>query len=344
MAARTRVRVSSEMVRLPLRTYETVLGDTPACFATSPIVAMAHTVAGRAPGVPLRRPGLSITTVGAPGRAGFLAVRAPCPFYERSTGEPNRYRTAPRCRWPGVGLLSRSVSAVRPEPVPRDVEALEELVTALAGATDEESTWRITVQSLVRSYEYIFGAVWRPTGPGGALEMTYATGAIADQLRAGPSGLVSQAYQSRKPIYAGDLAEVRDCPRAAEALRAGAAAASVVPVVRDGRVVAVFEYYKPYHLHVDEPRTQKWSAILRIAELARSQVLAAAELRQVADARAAVTEVVTALGHALDTPGAIRAALDTVRSSFGWAYGSYWEVEDRDTGPVLVFRHESGSA
>src|SRR3954470_12324266 len=39
------------MVRLPLRTYETVLGDTPACFATSPIVAMAHTVAGRAPTV-----------------------------------------------------------------------------------------------------------------------------------------------------------------------------------------------------------------------------------------------------------------------------------------------------
>jgi putative methionine-R-sulfoxide reductase with GAF domain len=236
------------------------------------------------------------------------------------------------------------VSAVRPEPVPRDVEALEELVAALAGASDEESTWRITVQSLVRSYEYEFGAVWRPTGPGGALEVSHATGAIADRLRAAPTGLVARAYQSRRPVYVGDLTEVRDCPRAAEALRAGAAAASVVPVVRDGRVVAVFEYYSPYHLHVDEPRTQKWSAILRIAEMARSQVLAAAELRQVADDRAAVTEVVTAVGHALDSQGAIRAALETVRSSFGWAYGSYWEVEDRDTGPVLVFRHESGSA
>ncbi|WP_433087951.1 methyl-accepting chemotaxis protein [Dactylosporangium sp. CA-052675] len=241
-------------------------------------------------------------------------------------------------------LLSRAESAARPEPAPRDVEALEELVTALGGAADEASTWRITVESLVRSYGYEYGAVWLPTGPGGTLEIGFATGPVADRVRAAPTGMVTRAYQSRQAIYAGDLAEVRDCPRAAEAVRAGMVAASVVPVVRDGRVVAVFEYYSPYHFHVDEPRTQKWNAILRIAELARSQVLAAAELRQDAKDRAAVTEVVTALGHSSDSQAAIRAALDKVRSSFGWAYGSYWEVEDRGTGPVLAFRYESGSA
>ncbi|MER7277296.1 methyl-accepting chemotaxis protein [Dactylosporangium sp. NPDC000244] len=243
-----------------------------------------------------------------------------------------------------MGLLSRSESPARQEPAPRDVEALEELVTALSGAADEAGTWRITVESLVRSYGYEYGAVWLPTGPGGAPAIGFATGPVVDQVRAAPTGLVMRAFQSRQAIYAGDLTEVRDCPRAAEAVRAGMVAASVVPVVRDGRVVAVFEYYSPYHFHVDEPRTQKWNAILRIAELARSQVLAAAELRQDAKDRAAVTEVVTALGHSSDSQAAVRAALDKVRSSFGWAYGSYWEIEDRGSGPVLAFRYESGSA
>ncbi|WP_433202967.1 methyl-accepting chemotaxis protein [Dactylosporangium sp. CS-047395] len=243
-----------------------------------------------------------------------------------------------------MGLLSRSVSAARPEPAPRDVEALEELVTALAGASDEASTWRITVESLVRSYGYEYGAVWLPTGPGGALEIGHVAGSNADQVRAAPTGMVQRAQQSRQAIYAGDLDDVKNDPRAAEARRAGMVAASVVPVVRDAGVVAVLEFYSPYHFHVDEPRTQKWNAVLRIAELARAQVLAAAELRQDAKDRAAVTEVVTALGRAADSQSAIRGALETVRSAFGWAYGSYWEVEERGSGPVLVFRLESGSA
>ncbi|WP_426503428.1 hypothetical protein ACPPVO_38160 [Dactylosporangium sp. McL0621] len=125
-----------------------------------------------------------------------------------------------------MGLLSRSQPVARPEPVPRDVEALEELVTALSGASDEASTWRITVESLVRSYDYHYGAVWLPTGPGGVLEVAHETGPIADRLRAAPTGLVARAQQTRQPIYHGDLAEVRDCPRAAEAGRAGMVAAA----------------------------------------------------------------------------------------------------------------------
>jgi hypothetical protein len=39
----TRACVSGEMLRLPLRTYDTVLGDTPASLATSMIVGLNRT-------------------------------------------------------------------------------------------------------------------------------------------------------------------------------------------------------------------------------------------------------------------------------------------------------------
>jgi hypothetical protein len=44
--AGTRERVPAEMLRLPLSTYETVLSETPACWATSAMVTGAGPVSG----------------------------------------------------------------------------------------------------------------------------------------------------------------------------------------------------------------------------------------------------------------------------------------------------------
>jgi putative methionine-R-sulfoxide reductase with GAF domain len=52
--------------------------------------------------------------------------------------------------------------------------------------------------------------------------------------------------------------------------------------------------------------------------------------------------VVSALGHTANSSAAIKSALDAVRTAFGWAYGSYWEVDDEES--VLKFKVESGSA
>ncbi|MEU2350019.1 GAF domain-containing protein [Modestobacter sp. NPDC049651] len=66
---------------------------------------------------------------------------------------------------------------------------------------------------------------------------------------------------------------------------------------------------------------------------------------QLAEARsdvAAVTRVVAALDAAATAEDVARAALDTVRECFGWAYGSYWQVERADG--LLHFAVESGDA
>jgi PAS domain-containing protein len=55
----------------------------------------------------------------------------------------------------------------------------------------------------------------------------------------------------------------------------------------------------------------------------------------------AVLAVVEALGRATTPDDAVHAALDAVRTSFGWAYGSYWAL-DADAG-TLRFASESGT-
>ncbi|MEU4691452.1 methyl-accepting chemotaxis protein [Actinoplanes sp. NPDC023714] len=248
---------------------------------------------------------------------------------------------------------SREAAPAATRPVPRDVEALEELVLALENAVDENSAWRITVTSTVESHGFAYGAIWIPDG-GNHLRLLHETGRITPQLQAAAggvvpgrtlpadAGLVGKACRTRQAVYAESPAEYGECRRAEAAFQAGMVGAVVVPVVKGAEVHAVLEYYSPTPLYLDANRREKFTALARIAERARESAVAAAELRQVADDRMAVTTVVAKLGAAPDSQTAIKVALDSVRSAFGWAYGSYWEVDPADN--VLKFQIESGSA
>jgi GAF domain-containing protein len=74
------------------------------------------------------------------------------------------------------------------------------------------------------------------------------------------------------------------------------------------------------------------------AALARSQ----ATVAESQENSAAVLQVVQALGGARSVADATRIALDTIRQSFGWAYGSFWQVDPQ--AKVLRFAAESGNA
>ena len=67
--------------------------------------------------------------------------------------------------------------------------------------------------------------------------------------------------------------------------------------------------------------------------------------REAAEASAdtkAVNAILSTLASVTDVEVAVQAALDTVRSEFGWAYGSFWKVDPADR--TLKFDRESGDA
>ncbi|HEY7134933.1 MAG TPA: chemotaxis protein, partial [Acidimicrobiia bacterium] len=57
---------------------------------------------------------------------------------------------------------------------------------------------------------------------------------------------------------------------------------------------------------------------------------------------AAVGAVLSTLERAHTSADAAAGALETVRSAFGWAYGSFWQVDPADN--ALHFAVESGNA
>jgi GAF domain-containing protein len=236
-------------------------------------------------------------------------------------------------------------------PAPRDVEALERVIDALgADVSDEVVAHERIMHSLVDSLDLAYGAAWLPDHSGdfvlrvteGELAPTMAAAWTPGAVMVAGAGYGGQALRKRAVVLMDASSGTAECPRWATAAAAGARHGCFLPVVEGGRVVAVLEYYSRRELPFFGGRAEKWESIGRLVGHARRSALATAQLKEDLDDRVAVTTVVATVGEARDEVTALRVALETVRTAFGWAYGSFWALDEVEN--VLRFEVESGSA
>ena len=243
----------------------------------------------------------------------------------------------------------RATAGLLPEEMPRDVEAVEAVINALdRGVSGDLEAHRTITSTLVAELDLGYGAVWLPAGDGsfwlagewGALVPAMG-GTGVDRLVPG-SGQGGMALRSREPVLSDETTDRQACARWAAASAAGARRGAFLPVVDGGQVVAVKEFYRAGELPFFGQRKEKWHSLERLLNNARKAALATAALQETLDDREAVTTVVTEIGAARTQGEALRIALDTVRTAFGWAYGSYWALDT--TANLLRFQQESGNA
>ena len=234
-------------------------------------------------------------------------------------------------------------------PVPRDVEALERVLLAFStGLTSAQDARVKGTNALVDSLHLAYGARWVPT-PSGQYELAYETGELTAAMAttgggarvlAPDAGLLGTALKSRKSVLVTSEHDGAHCLRWRAAHAAGALEGAVIPMYDDGVVVGIIEFYSRNPLPAFG--SDKWEAIARIAAMARKQAMGVVALQETLDDRQAVTTVVAKVGDAPDVASALRASLETVRSAFGWAYGSFWRLDEQEG--VLRFETESGTA
>jgi putative methionine-R-sulfoxide reductase with GAF domain len=249
------------------------------------------------------------------------------------------------------GRQGTTGQAGAPATEPRDVEALEGVIAALgADVSDEVAAHERIMHSLVGSLDLAYGAAWLPDHTGefvlrvteGDLAPTMAAAWQPGSVMVSGVGYGGQALRDRSTVLMNASSETSRCPRWATAASSGAQHGCFLPVVEGNKVVAVLEYYSRRELPFFGGRKDKWLAIGRLVGHARRSALATAQLREDLDDRVAVTTVVGKVGEARDEPTALRIALETVRTAFGWAYGSFWALDEAEN--VLRFDVESGSA
>ncbi|OMQ15461.1 chemotaxis protein [Modestobacter sp. VKM Ac-2676] len=237
-----------------------------------------------------------------------------------------------------------------PAEMPRDVEAVERVIAVLdRGITDAVDGHLKVIATLVETLGLCYGAVWLPDADrtfrlrGEFGQLAPAMGANSDiDAMTSADGFGGQAIRDRQAVVMDHGTDPATCLRWGAALRAGAALGCVLPLVENGQVVALYEYYNSADLPFFGGRKDKWDSLGRLVSHARRAALDKALLQETLNDRVAVTQVVTELGAAQDQQGALRIALDTVREAFGWVYGSYWALDE--SAGVLRFQQESGSA
>src|SRR4051812_37967267 len=138
----------------------------------------------------------------------------------------------------------RGTTALPPAQMPRDVEAVEQVIAALDGVRDARTAHRTKVSTLVEALDLGYGAIWLPDA-GGTFHLAGELGPLVGQLaafaglrvtelRAG-DGYGGEAIRSRKVVMTNATSDESICLRWQAAVAAGADQGVLIPSVEDGK-------------------------------------------------------------------------------------------------------------
>ncbi len=230
-----------------------------------------------------------------------------------------------------------------------NMQGLSRVVEAIQGAASVEEAAREALDTIRDSFGWAYGSFWRVDPKENALKFAVESGSVNEEFRRVTvearfregEGLSGRAWKARDLVFVADLGQVRDCCRAPVAQRAGVKSGVCLPIVVDGKVIGTMDFFSMETLELSTERSDALRSVGRLVSNSIRILQMADEAALGAEDAQAVTRVLEKVGEALTEDQTAREALDTIRDSFGWAYGSFWRVDPKEN--ALKFAVESGS-
>jgi methyl-accepting chemotaxis protein/truncated hemoglobin YjbI len=231
-----------------------------------------------------------------------------------------------------------------------DTRALNEVLTAVGSATSTEAATQAALNAVRGAFGWAYGSYWAIDKSSHTLRFVVESGDAGEEFRAitlaasfaEGVGLSGRAWKTRDLFFTRDIGEMTDCVRAPVAQRVGVKSGVCFPLIVNGEVLGTMDFFATETL---DPSAERLDALRNVAKMVSSALERIAKLEADAQAAAdiaAVNKVLAAVGDATSVHAATQIALDTVRDAFGWAYGSYWAIEQG--AQELTFVVESGDA
>jgi putative methionine-R-sulfoxide reductase with GAF domain len=231
-----------------------------------------------------------------------------------------------------------------------NVAAITKVLDGLTRARSSADAAQAALDVVRKCFGWSYGSYWRVSPADKALHFAVESGDVGPEFRAVTLsasfaegvGLSGRAWRSRDLVFVPDLGQLADCVRAPVAQKVGVKSGVCFPLFERGEVVGTMDFFTAETL---EPSPERLDTLRVVARLVSQTLERLAEGERQANATAdasAVTAVLRAAAGATSAQDAARTALDAIRSGFGWAYGSYWQIDQRDN--ALHFVVESGSA
>ena len=231
-----------------------------------------------------------------------------------------------------------------------NVEAVTAVVTALSDARTSSEAIGTALTVVRERFGWAYGSYWRVDEPARVLRFAEESGDAGAEFRevtmrasfAEGVGLSGRAWRTRDLVFVRDLGELGDCVRAPAAQRAGVRSGICFPLLEAGRVAGTMDFFATETL---DPSPERLAALRAIGVLVSQAISRVAEREREAETArdtAAVNRVLREVSGAATREHAMGRALDAIREGFGWAYASYWAIDEKDQ--VLRFVQESGDA
>jgi methyl-accepting chemotaxis protein len=231
-----------------------------------------------------------------------------------------------------------------------DATAVNDVMKAVQGASSVDDAARKALDTVRAAFGWAYGSYWKIDPSDDALHFVVESGDAGEEFRQVTLaasfkegvGLSGRAWKTRDLFFTRDIGEMTDCVRAPVAQKVGVKSGVCFPVIVDGSVVGTMDFFATETLDPSPNRLDALRSVGQVVSQTMQRLHAAQVTEEAAADTAAVNEVMRSLQQASDPDEAAQRALDTVRAAFGWAYGSYWKVDDADH--ALHFAVESGDA
>ncbi len=212
----------------------------------------------------------------------------------------------------------------------RELQLLHAVSVAVSGAADLDEALRAVLGLACRATGWACGQVWLP-GPDGRLHLSPAWHGEAPGVHlfrrasaalsfAAGEGLPGQAWERQTLAWVPDVAATK-LPRAGEAAAAGFTAAAAVPVLADGRVLAVLEFWLAAAGPEDERAVDLMSSVSGHVASFFEQKLAEAALRESEERYRATVQTASDAFVAIDADGLVIDWNRQAEVTFGWTAG-----------------------
>jgi methyl-accepting chemotaxis protein len=234
-----------------------------------------------------------------------------------------------------------------------EAEAVQNVIKRASDAETLADAAGAALDAILKAFGWAYGSFWAVDPKENVLKFVVDSGAVSDEFRRASQdarfregeGLAGRAWRTRDLVFVPDLGEIRDCCRAGAAQRAGVKSGICFPIVVEGKIIGTMDFIAMETLDLSQKRLEALRNVGRVASDAIHMLRAAeASLQAATDGRGinkVIESVIERSRNARTAIDAAEGALAAVRDAFGWAYGSYWALDPKES--TLKFAVESGS-
>lgn len=226
--------------------------------------------------------------------------------------------------------------------------ALVSVLHVLGEATSFREAILAVLEAIRREFGWAYGSFWTLDRERRELRFAHDSGEVSDAFRnvtmnstfAEGVGLNGRTWQQRDLFFVEDIGDLIDCARAPVAREMGVKSGVCFPIIVQNEVLGTMDFFAMRSLNLSVGRKEALRNVGRLVSGAITRLKATENAIEAAQNNAAVNRVLAALAETNSRDETLRVTLESVRSEFGWEYGSYW-IRDQQA-EVLRFALDSG--